>query len=121
MTEDAAYDDAWLEGNLDAMKLHAGHVIHAVDPRIEPKGPGLNYGVKRAALGVVERIQQAATTAAEAAPHVTQIQPPSASTRLTSTSATNSPSRTSLLVGLALMSASFAASRPISRGQACTQ
>jgi len=46
--------------NLDALKLHAGHVIHAVDPRIEPKGPGLNYGVKRAATGVVEHVQLAA-------------------------------------------------------------
>lgn len=44
-----------------------------MDPRLEPKGPGLNCGVKRAALGVVERIQQTATTSAEAAPHMTQM------------------------------------------------
>jgi hypothetical protein len=48
------------EGNLDGMKLHAGHVIHAVDPTIEMKGPGLNYGVKRAAQGVAQHIELAA-------------------------------------------------------------
>ncbi len=48
------------EGNLDAMKLHAGHVIHAVDPSVEMKGPGLNYGVKRAAMGVAQHIGLAA-------------------------------------------------------------
>lgn len=48
------------EGNLDAMKLHAGHVIHAIDPSVEAKGPGLNYGVKRAAQGVAQHIQLAA-------------------------------------------------------------
>jgi hypothetical protein len=48
------------EGNLDAMKLHAGHVIHAVDPTVEMKGPGLNYGVKRAAQGVAQHIELAA-------------------------------------------------------------
>lgn len=46
--------------NLDAMKLHAGHVIHAVDPGIERTGPGLGFGVRRAAAGVVEHIQLAA-------------------------------------------------------------
>ena len=48
------------EGNLDAMKLHAGHVIHALDPSVEMKGPGLNYGVKRAAMGVAQHIGLAA-------------------------------------------------------------
>lgn len=48
------------EGNLDGMKLHAGHVIHAVDPTVEVKGPGLNYGVKRAAAGVAQHIELAA-------------------------------------------------------------
>jgi predicted lipoprotein with Yx(FWY)xxD motif len=46
--------------NLDAMKLHAGHVIHAVDPTVERTGPGLGFGVRRAAAGVVEHIQLAA-------------------------------------------------------------
>ena len=46
--------------NLDAMKMHAGHVIHAVDPGVERTGPGLGFGVRRAAAGVVEHIQLAA-------------------------------------------------------------
>ena len=45
--------------NLDAMKMHAGHVMHAVDPSVEPTGPGLGFGVRRAAAGVVEHIQLA--------------------------------------------------------------
>ena len=48
------------EGNLDQMKLHAGHVIHAVDPTIEMKGPGLGYGVKKAAAGAAQHISLAA-------------------------------------------------------------
>lgn len=48
------------EGNLDGMKLHAGHVLHALDPTVEMKGPGLNYGVKRAAMGVAQHIELAA-------------------------------------------------------------
>lgn len=50
------------EGNLDAMKLHAGHVLHAIDPGREAKGPGLNYGVMQAAQGVTKHIQLAAKT-----------------------------------------------------------
>jgi hypothetical protein len=46
--------------NLDAIKLHAGHVINAIDPSVEPKGPGLGFGVKRAAAGVAQHIQLAA-------------------------------------------------------------
>jgi hypothetical protein len=46
--------------NLDAMKLHAGHVLNAVDPTIVATGPGLGYGVKRAALGVASHIELAA-------------------------------------------------------------
>lgn len=46
--------------NLDAMKLHAGHVINAVDPTIVDKGPGLGYGVKRAAQGIATHIELAA-------------------------------------------------------------
>lgn len=45
--------------NLEAMKLHAGHVIHAIDPNLEPTGPGLGFGVRRAAAGVVEHVQLA--------------------------------------------------------------
>jgi hypothetical protein len=46
--------------NLAAMKLHAGHVINAVDPGVVTSGPGLGYGVKRAALGVAAHIDLAA-------------------------------------------------------------
>ena len=46
--------------NLEAMKLHAGHVIHAVDPSVVAKGPGSGYGVKRAAAGVAQHIELAA-------------------------------------------------------------
>ena len=48
--------------NLDAMKLHAGHVINAVDPSIVAQGPGLGYGVKKAALGIATHIELAAKT-----------------------------------------------------------
>jgi hypothetical protein len=37
---------------LAMMQTHAGHVINAIDPTIVDKGPGLGYGVKKAALGV---------------------------------------------------------------------
>lgn len=46
--------------NLAAMKTHAGHVINAVDPTVVTSGPGLGYGVKRAALGVATHIDLAA-------------------------------------------------------------
>lgn len=53
--------------NLNAMKLHAGHVIHAVDPSVEATGPGLGYGVKRAATGVAQHVTLAAGTAGASA------------------------------------------------------
>jgi len=46
--------------NLDGMKTHAGHVLNAIDPTIEPKGPGLGYGVKKAAQGIMTHIDLAA-------------------------------------------------------------
>jgi len=39
--------------NLDAIKLHIGHVLHAIDPTALESGPGLGYGLKQAAEGVV--------------------------------------------------------------------
>jgi hypothetical protein len=36
---------------LDDFKLHAGHVLHALDPTIEPKGPASGYGVNKAIAG----------------------------------------------------------------------
>ena len=46
--------------NLDSMKMHAGHVLNALDPSLEPKGPGSGYGVKRSAAGALQHIQLAA-------------------------------------------------------------
>jgi hypothetical protein len=48
--------------NLDAMKTHAGHVLHALDPSLEMKGPGAGYGVKKAAAGALQHVQFAAKT-----------------------------------------------------------
>lgn len=46
--------------NLKWLKLHTGHVLHAVDPSVEPKGPGLGYGVMKAATGVAAHVNFAA-------------------------------------------------------------
>jgi hypothetical protein len=37
---------------LAMMQTHAGHVINAIDPSIVAQGPGLGYGLKKAATGV---------------------------------------------------------------------
>jgi len=42
--------------DLAAMKLHAGHVLHALDPSIEPRGPASGYGVKKAATGALQHL-----------------------------------------------------------------
>ena len=47
-------------GNLEYMKTHATHVVNAIDPTIVAAGPGLKYGVKKAALGVATHIELAA-------------------------------------------------------------
>ena len=47
-------------GNLEYMKLHAGHVINALDPSIVAAGPGRGYGAKKAAQGVADHIALAA-------------------------------------------------------------
>jgi hypothetical protein len=46
--------------DLDWMKLHADHVVHAVDPTVEAQGPGLGYGVRQAAQGVAQHVRFAA-------------------------------------------------------------
>lgn len=43
--------------DLANVKLHMTHVIHALDPEVITLGPGLGYGVKRAANGVVSHIR----------------------------------------------------------------
>src|SRR5206468_947450 len=45
--------------NLDDMKLHASHVLNALDTSIEPKGPGSGYGVKKAATGALQHLELA--------------------------------------------------------------
>lgn len=45
---------------LDEMQLHAGHVLHALDAAVEPKGPGAGYGVRKAALGAKQHLEFAA-------------------------------------------------------------
>ena len=46
--------------NLEYMKTHAGHVIHALNPTIITMGPGLGYGVTKAATGTATHIELAA-------------------------------------------------------------
>ena len=46
--------------NLEYMKLHAGHVIHALDPKLIAMGPGLGYGVTKGAAGAATHIDLAA-------------------------------------------------------------
>jgi hypothetical protein len=46
--------------NLDAMKLHAGHVLHALDPSVVEQGPGQGFGVKRAGEAIATHIGLAA-------------------------------------------------------------
>ena len=46
--------------DLAAMQLHAGHVIHALDPSLVAAGPAKGFGVKRAAGGIAQHIELAA-------------------------------------------------------------
>jgi hypothetical protein len=46
--------------NLESIKLHAGHVLNALDPSLEAKGPGSGFGVKRATDGALQHLQFAA-------------------------------------------------------------
>lgn len=49
--------------NFDSMKIHAGHVRHAIDPTLEAGGPGLGYGLIRATNGSIEHITLASESA----------------------------------------------------------
>ena len=42
--------------SLAEMKLHAGHVLNALDPSIEPRGPASGYGVKKAVTGALQHL-----------------------------------------------------------------
>ena len=46
--------------NLEAIKMHARHVLHAVDASQIEQGPGTGYGVKRAAQNIAAHIEMAA-------------------------------------------------------------
>ncbi len=48
--------------DLDWIRLHVGHVVNACDPSVVPKGPGLGYGVVKAAAGVAEHVDLAAAS-----------------------------------------------------------
>ena len=48
--------------NLDSMKRHTAHVLHAVDPTQIENGPGAGYGVKQAAEGAAKHIMAAANS-----------------------------------------------------------
>ena len=79
---------------LEAMKAHAGHVLHAVDPTIEVQGPGMGYGVKKAAMGAAQHIDFAAGSdgaSANVKTHATHV----------STSANNTVTRAEEIVALA--------------------
>jgi hypothetical protein len=45
---------------VDDIKLHAGHVLNALDPAVESKGPGAGYGVRKAAAGALQHLDLAA-------------------------------------------------------------
>ena len=47
--------------DLEAIRLHIGHVLNALDPTIQPKGPGSGYGVKKSAGGALQHIGFAMT------------------------------------------------------------
>ena len=48
--------------DLDSIRLHSGHVLHAIDPTAIDGGPGLGYGLEKAASGVVAHIGYAAAS-----------------------------------------------------------
>jgi hypothetical protein len=62
--------------SLDDITLHALHVLNALDPTIEPKGPGAGYGVKKAAAGALQHLDFAANadgTTANITTHAAQV------------------------------------------------
>jgi hypothetical protein len=80
--------------NLEYMKTHAGHVIHALDPSVITAGPGLGYGLRKAATGVATHVELAAMSDG-ASPNV------SAHSRHVAAAARNTVARTVQLLALA--------------------
>jgi len=58
--------------SLDDIRLHTGHVLHALDPSVEPKGPGAGYGVKNAVTGAMQHLGLAMTADGATAVMATQ-------------------------------------------------
>ena len=58
--------------SLDDIRLHTGHVLHALDPSVEPKGPGAGYGVKNAVAGAMQHLGLAMTADGATAVMATQ-------------------------------------------------
>ncbi len=46
--------------SLGSTKAHIGHLLNAIDPSVEPSGPGKGYGVVKAATGAATHIRLAA-------------------------------------------------------------
>jgi hypothetical protein len=65
--------------SLDDIKLHAGHVLHALDPGVESKGPGAGYGVRKAAAGALQHLDFAARAEGATAAVIEHAAPASAS------------------------------------------
>jgi hypothetical protein len=42
--------------DLAGIKLHTGHVLNALDPDVESKGPGAGYGVRKGAAGAQQHL-----------------------------------------------------------------
>ena len=63
---------AAMSARLEDVQLHAGHVLHALDPGVEPKGPGAGYGVKKAVAGATQHLGFAVTAEGATADVATQ-------------------------------------------------
>jgi hypothetical protein len=95
--------------NLDAMKQHAAHVLHAVEAGDNASGPGRGYGLKQAAAAVAMHIELAAR--AEGAPEAVQTHAVHVAT-----AARNTVERADRIAGLAkqvLAAASAAEAAPL--------
>ncbi len=57
--------------NLGAIKAHAKHVVNAIDPGAESRGPGRGYGLLRSAAGVIAHVELAEKSA-DSSPNIKQ-------------------------------------------------